>query len=289
MRFGLRKGRVMFDTLRLRIPAMLVAVAFCFVPVGARATTLPRPAHVVVIVEENKSLAQIDGSGHAGFINAIARRGALFTHAHGVTHPSLPNYLALFAGVTNTNGDGCPALGISADAPNLGSELLAAHLSFAGYAEALPGAGSTVCAAGTYARKHAPWVAFANVPKAASLPFDDLPRSYDRLPTVSFLIPDVDDDMHDGTIEAGDSWLERNVKPLLAWADAHDTLVIITWDEGYDRDNTIPTIFYGPMVKPGRYAERVDHLNTLRTLEALYRLAPTGRAAGASPIVDCWK
>ena len=132
-------------------------------------------------------------------------------------------------------------------------------------------------------------VAFANVPKAASLPFDDLPRSYDRLPTVSFLIPDVDDDMHDGTIEAGDSWLERNVKPLLAWADAHDTLVIITWDEGYDRDNTIPTIFYGPMVKPGRYAERVDHLNTLRTLEALYRLAPTGRAAGASPIVDCWK
>jgi acid phosphatase len=255
----------------------------------AEAASIPRPAHVIVIVEENKSLAQIEGSRHASFINGIAERGALFVHAHGVTHPSLPNYLALFAGVTNTNGDGCPAAGISPSAPNLGSELLAAHFSFAGYAEALPGTGSTVCAAGTYARKHAPWVAFANVPKADSKPFDDLPRRYDALPTVAFLIPDVDDDMHDGTIDAGDTWLATHVRPLLAWADAHDTLVIITWDEGYDPDNTIPTIFYGPMVKPGRYTERIDHFNTLRTLEDMYGLARTGRAASVAAITDCWK
>ncbi|MBD5636045.1 MAG: acid phosphatase [Candidatus Eremiobacteraeota bacterium] len=271
---------------RFALCGVLLTIA---APAFAGAAVLPRPAHVVVIVEENKSLAEIDGSGHATFINALAKRGALFVHAHGVTHPSLPNYLALFAGVTNTNGDGCPAAGISADAPNLGSELIAARLTFAGYAEALPGAGSTVCAAGTYARKHAPWVAFDNVPKADSLPFDALPRSYDALPTVSILIPDVDDDMHDGTIDAGDTWLEKHVRPLLAWADAHDTLVILTWDEGYDAHNTIPTIFYGPMVKPGRYSERVDHFNTLRTLEDMYGLQRTGAAAHAAPIADCWK
>jgi len=118
---------------------------------------------------------------------------------------------------------------------------------------------------------------------------DDLPRSYDRLPTVSFLIPDVDDDMHDGSIEAGDTWLATHLKPLLAWADKHDTLVVITWDEGYDPGNTIPTIFYGPMVKPGRYDERVDHLNTLRTLETMYRLPLTGKASQVATIVDCWK
>jgi hypothetical protein len=258
-------------------------------PAGAgAAAALPRPAHTIVIVEENKSLAQIDGSGHASFINEIARRGAFFVHAHGVTHPSLPNYLALFAGVTNTNGDGCPAAGISALAPNLGSELIAAHLTFSGFAEALPGTGSTVCAAGTYARKHAPWVAFDNIPKADSRPMDALPTNYDALPTVSFLIPDVDDDMHDGSIDEGDTWLATHVKPLLAWADAHDSLVVITWDEGYDSDNTIPTIFYGPMVKPGRYSETVNHLNTLRTLEEMYGLAPTGRASGAATIADCW-
>ena len=269
--------------------ALAVACGAVFLPVASLAATLPRPAHVIVIVEENKSLWQIDGSSHASFINAVAARGAFFTNAHGVTHPSLPNYLALFAGVTNTNGDGCPAEGISRQAPNLGSELLAAHLSFAGYAEALPATGSTVCAAGTYARKHAPWVAFDNVPKADSKPMDDLPANYSALPTIAFLIPDVDDDMHDGTIDAGDTWLAKHVKPLLAWADAHDTLVVITWDEGYDPANTIPTIFYGPMVKPGRYGEIVNHLNTLRTLEDMFGLKSTGAAANVPSIADCWK
>jgi acid phosphatase len=79
------------------------------------------------------------------------------------------------------------------------------------------------------------------------------------------------------------------VAGLLKWADAHDTLVILTWDEGFDATNSIPTIFYGPMVKPGRYAERIDHYNTLRTLEDLYGLALTGRAASAQAITDCWR
>jgi arylsulfatase A-like enzyme len=271
--------------------AATVVSAALFAPSGGAIAlpVVPRPAHVVIIVEENKSLAEIVGNGRAPFINALAKRGALFVHAHGVTHPSLPNYLALFAGQTNDNGDGCPATGIDAAAPNLGSELLGAHLTFAGFAEALPGTGSTVCAAGTYARKHAPWVAFSNIPKSASRSFDALPTSYDALPTVAFLIPDVDDDMHDGTIAEGDDWLASHLTRLARWADAHDTLVVLTWDEGYDRANTIPTIFYGPMVKPGRYSERIDHYNVLRTLENAYGLAPTGRAATVAPIVDCWR
>ncbi|MBD5656334.1 MAG: acid phosphatase, partial [Candidatus Eremiobacteraeota bacterium] len=179
--------------------------------------------------------------------------------------------------------------GIDSGAANLGSELFAAHLTFAGYAEALPGTGSTVCTAGTYARKHAPWVAFSNVPKSASRPFDALPASYNSLPTVAMLIPDVDDDMHDGTIAAGDDWLASHLKRLTEWADAHDTLVVLTWDEGFDRDNTIPTIFYGPMIKPGRYEERIDHYNVLRTLEDAYGLARTGKAADVPAIADCWK
>jgi acid phosphatase len=252
------------------------------------ASGLPRPAHVIVIIEENKTLAQIDGDGSAPYINELARRGALFTNAHGVTHPSLPNYLALFSGLTNDNGDGCPATGISAVAPNLASELLAAHLTFAGYAESLPQPGSTVCAAGTYARKHAPWVAFSNVPVSAGKPFSTLP-AYRKLPTVTFIVPDVDDDMHDGTIGEGDAWLKKHVESLTNWADSHDTLIILTWDEGYDDANTIPTILVGPMVRPGRYGRRIDHYNVLRTIEDMYGLAPTGAAVRVSPLVGCWR
>lgn len=269
----------------LGLASFAVALSLC--PLYAWAGNLPKPAHVIVIIEENKTLAQIDHAGSAPYINDLVRRGALYTNAHGVAHPSLPNYLALFAGVTNNNGDGCPATGFPATAANLASELAKANYTFTGYSEALPEAGSAVCAAGTYARKHAPWVAFSNLPSSAGQPFSALP-AYSKLPTVSFIVPDVDDDMHDGSIADGDSWLKSHVQGLLGWAAAHDTLVILTWDEGYDRANTIPTILLGPMVKPGRYAAPIDHYNVLRTLEDMYGLTPTGAAARVSPLKDCW-
>jgi len=273
-------------SLQLRAVSTILAVALWAAPARA---ALPHPQHVIVIVEENKTFAQIVRGGTAPFIAEMARRGALFTSAHGVTHPSLPNYFALFAGVTNTNGDGCPPSGIAPNAPNLGSELIAAKRTFAGFAEGLPAVGSTVCAAGSYARKHAPWVAFSNVPAADSRPMSAFPATYDALPTVAMLIPDVDDDMHDGTIEQGDQWLRVHVAGLLAWARAHDTLVVLTWDEGYDDANSIPTIFYGPMVKPGRYSEPVTHYTVLRTLEDLLGLAHAGRSGAVAPITDCWR
>jgi phosphatidylinositol-3-phosphatase len=248
----------------------------------------PRPAHVVVVIEENHTLAQVVGNGSAPYLTTVARNGALFTHAYGVTHPSQPDYFALFAGLVNTNGDTCPARGIPADAPNLASELLTAHLTFAAYSEALPAPGFLGCSAGTYAQKHAPWTHFTNVPQQLHRPLTAL-RSFDALPTVAFIVPDVDDDMHDGTVKEGDDWAESHLTSLLQWAAAHDTLVVFTWDEGYDAANSIPTMFVGPMVRAGRYPERVDHYRVLRTLEDLYGLTPTGKAATVAPITDIWR
>ncbi len=266
------------------------ALAFALFALGGAATaaTLPRPAHVVVVIEENRTLREIIAGQKAPYLTALAKTGALFTEAHAETHPSLPNYFALFAGLTNVNGDGCPAVGISPAAPNLASELLAAGLTFAGYSEGLPSTGFRGCSAGQYARKHAPWVQFTNVPAALHHPLTDL-RSFDALATVTFVVPDLDDDMHDGTIEMGDAWARTHLGPLVAWADAHDTLVVVTWDEGFDATNSIPTMFAGPMVRAGMYPERVDHYRLLRTLEEMYGLAPTGRAATAEPIADCWR
>lgn len=271
--------------------------AFCFAVLAAAlalagpanaAQPLPRPAHVVVVIEENRTLAQVVGSSDAPYLTEVARSGALFTHAFGETHPSQPNYFALFAGLTNTNGDGCPAKNVPPAAPNIASEMLAAHYTFAAYSEALPSAGFMGCWAGTYAQKHAPWTHFTNVPQRLHQPLGAL-RSFDRLPTLTFIVPDVDDDMHDGTTRAGDDWAAAHLTPLLKWAAAHDTLVVFTWDEGYDKANSIPTMFVGPMIRAGTYSERIDHLRVLRTLEDLYGLKPTGRAAGVAPITDVWK
>ena len=255
---------------------------------GAHAAALPRPAHVVVVIEENRTLRDVMGGTKAPYLTVLAKAGALFTDAHAETHPSLPNYFALFAGLTNANGDRCPATGISPAAPNLASELLAAGLTFAAYSEGLPATGFRGCSAGQYARKHAPWVHFSNVPPQLHHPLAEL-RGYGALATVTFVIPDLDDDMHDGTIEEGDAWARAHLGPLVAWAQQHDTLVIVTWDEGFDASNSIPTIFAGPMVRTGTYPERIDHYRMLRTLEEMYGLAPTGRAQAAAAIADCWR
>ncbi|MBU1775992.1 MAG: alkaline phosphatase family protein, partial [Gammaproteobacteria bacterium] len=66
----------------------------------AHSSELPRPDHIVIVIEENKSFAQIIGNEDAPYINELARRGALFTQSYGITHPSQPNYLALFSGST---------------------------------------------------------------------------------------------------------------------------------------------------------------------------------------------
>ena len=265
-----------------------LGAAFGAGAIGA-AAPLPRPAHVVIVIDENKAFGQVIDNAHAPYLNGVAKRGTIFTDAHGITHPSLPNYLALFAGLTNTNGDGCPAVGFSRNAPNLASELLAAHLTFGAYSESLPQAGFTGCSAGElYARKHAPWVEFANVPQAFHRPFAALP-SYDRLPTVTFIVPNLTNDMHDAPVPVGDAWARTVLAPLFRWADAHDTLVIVTWDEGYDDANSTPTFFYGPMVRAGRSAERIDHYRVLRTVEDMYGLTPSGHAAQARPIANVWR
>jgi phosphatidylinositol-3-phosphatase len=120
------------------------------------------------------------------------------------------------------------------------------------------------------------------------LPFAAL-RSYDSLPAATMIIPNVNDDMHDGTIAMGDAWLEKNIAPLLTWGASHDTLFVLTWDEGFDTDNHIPTLFYGPMVKPGKYLEPIDHYTILRTIEDALGLPPTGAAARRKPVTDCWR
>jgi hypothetical protein len=260
---------------------------------GAPAGSLPRPTHVIFIVEENKSYTDIIGSSHAPYLNQLAKSGAVFPNATGVAHPSQPNYLALFTGRINTDADTCPEQSVPPSQPSLGGALLEARLSFAGFAEGLPQVGFTGCSSGDadggYARKHAPWVNFTDVPSAANRPFSALPN-LDRLPTISFIIPNLAHDMHSGSIAAGDSWLRRNVAPIIDWARTHDAIVVIVWDESDTLNgNSIPLIIVGAKVKSGVYDEAVDHYRILRTVEDFYGLPHLGYSANVAPIQDVWQ
>ncbi|MBO0776750.1 MAG: acid phosphatase, partial [Actinobacteria bacterium] len=182
--------------------------------------------------------------------------------------------------------DSCPH---SLSAPNLGANLIAAHLTFAGYSQDLPATGSPVCDAGQYARKHVPWTDFTNVPPADSQQFSEFGAGgYARLPTVSFVIPNLCADMHNCSVAAGDTWLREHISGYVAWAMSHRSLLILTWDEG-SGNNHIVTIFAGQQVKPGRYPQPLTHFGVLRTIEDAYRLPHDGAAATATPVTGVWK
>ena len=270
--------------------ASAALIAIPLVPrVGLAAAAIPQPAHVVIVVEENRSESNIIGSKSTPFINALAANGANMAQSFAEAHPSEPNYLALFAGSTfGLTKDACPVNG--GNTPNLASELLAAGDTFIGYAEGLPAVGSTACSAGKYARKHVPWANFSNVPPANSLPFSAFPMgNYANLPTVSFVIPNNDDNMHDGSVAQGDAWLSQQLSGYANWAVANNSLLIVTWDEddGGPR-NQIPTVIYGAHVQPGIYNEPISHYSVLSTLEQMYGLPKTGNAANAAPIATIW-
>jgi phosphatidylinositol-3-phosphatase len=255
---------------------------------GTPSAVIPRPTHTVVVVMENHSYADIIGNPDAAFINQLARSGALFTRSYAVTHPSQPNYLALFSGSTQgVPDDSCP---LTFAAPNLAASLTGAGMSFAGYAEGLPAAGSLACSQGEYARKHVPWTDFSNVSGSVSEPFTSWPAGhFAQLPTVSFVIPDLCHDMHDCSVAVGDAWLRSRLGGYADWAMRNDSLLILTWDENDGSpDNQIPTIFVGQRVRPGRYAEPVTHYSVLATIEAAYALPRDGQAATARPIADVW-
>jgi len=150
-----------------------------------------------------------------------------------------------------------------------------------------------VCASGNYARKHIPWADFSNVPASATKSFDRFPQAasgdFAALPSFSWITPNLCDDMHDCSVSAGNAWLRRHLSAYASWAKANDSLLIVTFDENDGSPgNQIPTIFYGDHVKPGDYAENIDHYSVLRTIEAAFGLPHDGAAARATPITDVW-
>ncbi|ADE13152.1 alkaline phosphatase family protein [Sideroxydans lithotrophicus] len=248
---------------------------------------LPRPDHVVIVIEENKSFSQIVGNRDAAYINKLVKRGALFTESYGVSHPSQPNYLALFSGSTRgISSDACP-LDLGGD--NLASLLQAKGLSFISYSESMPQAGYDGCIYGAYRRKHNPvanWKELA----AYNQPLSAFPADYAQLPTVSLIVPDQRNDMHDGSIAQGDAWLKHNIEPYARWALTHNSLLILTWDEDDGSSyNHIATLFVGAMVEHGSSAQRISHYNVLRTLAEMYGLPSLKESADAAAINGVWK
>lgn len=265
------------------------------------AQTIPSPDHIVVVIEENHAYDQIIGSSAAPYINSLVADtlSALFTNSFGITHPSQPNYLWLFSGDNQGVTDDNPPADTPFTTLNIGAELLNTGKTFAGYSEDLPYAGYQGSSSGAYARKHNPWVNWQDgsingIPWNLNEPLTSFPNDYNTLPIVSFVVPNQNHDMHNGSdparITAGDSWLQNHMDGYIQWAKTHNSLVILTFDEDdTNNSNWILTLFIGEMVKDGEFNQSINHLNILRTLEDMYGLSYAGSSGDSSAISDCWR
>jgi hypothetical protein len=258
--------------------------------------SLPSPAssHVVVIVMENAEYGEALQAPPAGYLRSLAARYGLATRSYAITHPSLPNYLALTSGSTHGITSDCTECAVSA--PNIVDELEGARTSWAAYLEELPRPCFAGAGAGGYARKHDPFIYYADVARAPArcahlVGFGALAHALraGRLPTFAWITPNLCDDGHDCGASHWDPFLARTVPPLLHELGPHGFLVL-TWDEGTSdagccgaaHGGHIVTLVAGPDVRPGgRDALAVDHYGVLRTIEQALGLAPLAGAADA--------
>ena len=283
---------------------MLIPVLFPFLVAaqnaGSQNIFLPVPDHIVIVILEDHNFSSIIGSPAAPYINSLTldSKTALFSQSYGITCCfSQPNYFDLYSGcnqgvLNNLNPPNDP---FTTD--NLGRQLLDSGRTFITYSEDLPSVGFNGDTWAYYARKHNPaanWMGTGTnqIPDTTNQPFTAFPSSnFALLPTVSYVIPNLLHNMHDGTdpqrITDCDTWLNNNLDSYVQWAKSNNSLFMITFDIG-GVNEPMPTLFTGEMVLGGIYSDTVNHYSVLRTIEDMYGLPYACNAATALPITFCW-
>jgi hypothetical protein len=248
-------------------------------PCGQAVHARPDIRHVIIIVMENRSSTQV--IGHAPFMTTLAHRCGLATNYHAITHPSLPNYLAMTSGstqgVTDDDGPGSHRIGGPSIFSQLGTRWQALE-------ESMPRA----CApanSGQYAVRHNPATYYTGIRgpcRAQDVPL----RGAHVTAAFTFVTPNLCHDMHSCPVQDGDRWLAAWLPRLLRTPGyrSGSTVVFITWDEDDGAAHQhIPTLVVSPETRPGtRSATAFDHYSMLATTEDLLGVPRLGAAAQAT-------
>jgi len=283
------------------IPLLAIAADAGHSPVQPVEAATTSPPHILVVVEENKGYSAVIGSPSAPYINSLAKTYASASAWYGVRHPSLPNYLAWIAGSTLGVTTDCTTCGPFSNT-SFGGQLSHAGVSWRAYMQSMP----SPCYSsdyGLYAKKHNPFMYFQDVAGSSSCathvqPFTHFATDLSRgtLPSFVWVTPNLDDDMHDGSVGAADKWLKTNIAPILtsAWFTQHRSTLIITMDEN-DAAPTgtcclssadggrVPLVIVSNTARGvGSFGSSGDHYGLLRSLEEAYALPLLGSASYSS-------
>ncbi len=292
---GVLIGRTSATNIEGRIP--------CSSPSNAKGRPASHPpqtgarSHVFVIVLENHGYREVVGNSDAPYLNCFARHNALATRYFAVSHPSLPNYLAMIGGSTFGIASDCTAC--EAAGMSLPQQMHDAGISWRAYMQGMPRRCFLGGYSGEYAKKHNPFLYFPAIVSNPALcnrvePAAQLNRDIhnDTLPSFGWITPNLCNDGHDCSIAVSNQYLASLLPRLIRRLGPHGFL-IVTFDEGPSdagccggsHGGRVATILAGPDVRHGaRLAEAYTHYSLLRTLEDAFGLRPLRAAARAQPM-----
>ena len=276
----------------------------------SRNSAAPPPSrhvnHVFIVMEENHSYEQVIGNPQMPYLNGLAQTYSLAEAYYANTHPSIGNYFMLTTGQIITNDDGYMGT-VTVD--NVVRELIAAGKTWKEYSESIPFQGYDGGDSGLYAERHNPCSYFSDVRNDPNqqqnlVPFTQLATDIanHRLPDYGFIVPNLNDDAHNGTLAQADAWLSTNIAPLLASPDFNTSgggLLIITFDESLDSDTQfggghVAWVAVGPDVNRGypptgsyNPLTLYQHPSTLRFMLKLAGVSVFPGASNTAP--DMWE
>lgn len=256
-------------------------------------TPPPVSNRVFLVVEENHSYADVIGNSSMPYINGLATQYGLGTQYFANAHPSLPNYFMLTTGQPETFNNAF-AGNVSDD--NVVRELVKANKTWRSYAESLPSTGYTGGDVYPYFKHHDPFVYFSDVIGTAQannvVPFSQFSSDLtsNTLPDFSFIIPNVLNDAHDGSLPAADQWLSTNIDLLIkSSAFQSGGVLVIVFDEAEDSQishggGQVPFVIVGPQIK-SRYRSSTfyQHQSTLRLVLSTLGVKSFPGAAAVAP------
>jgi len=253
---------------------------------------------ILVIMEENHSIQQVF-PGHMPYLWSLAQQYGYATAWSDVSHPSLPNYLAIFGGSAfNSPADCAPAGGCTYPAPSVFGQALARGQTARAYEESMPQP-CDLGYSGNYDVNHNPWAYFLD--ERASCLANDIPAGTPdggalasavhagTLPNVGLLTPNLMHDGHDGTLAQADTWLRAWIPVLTSgpdWRSGRLTIAIV-FDEG-ETTEQVPFVLMTPQLHGAVVKTPLNHYALTGLIDQIIGATPLRHAAGAASVAGAF-
>ncbi|CAN5431696.1 alkaline phosphatase family protein [soil metagenome] len=248
---------------------------------------------VLVVVEENHSLSQMRSGMPYTF--RLAKKYGYATRYSAITHPSLPNYLAIVGGRTFGVTDDAGPAAHPLSGRSVFGQARAHDVTARVYAQSMPGP----CAAdnsGDYAVRHNVWAYFADESEACS--HDDVALGHLRrdarsgsLPQVGMLVPDLAHDAHDGTLGEADAWFKQAMAPVFAgpdWTSGNLVIVLTADEDDRHHGNRVLTVVIHPSQSHRVVAKPLTHYSLTRLYDEVAGLPKLAGARRAPSLADAF-